>query len=89
MRKSGVNPERTFVSHSTKPLCSSHHWKDELQPLRVKTDLNRQCAEHLPIHLNWRIGPAFYPDPVCHLNPHVRIKTDKSTSECRKLSQSN
>jgi hypothetical protein len=69
--------------------CKSHNWKDELQPLRVKTDLNGQCAQHLPVHLNRGIGVAFYPHPVGHLNTHVRVKADKSTSERGKLPQSN
>ena len=66
-----------------------HNWNDELQLLLVKTDLNRQSAQHLPVHLDWGIGVAFYPHPVGHLNTHARVKADKSTSERRKLPQSN
>src|SRR5262245_43082786 len=63
-------------------------WKDELQPLRVESDLNRQCAEHLAIDLNGGVNVAFHPHPVGYLNSHPRSETDKATSECRKLPQS-
>ena len=60
-----------------------------MQLLRVKTDFDGQCAQHLPVNLNRDVDIAFHSHPVGHLNTHVRIKTDKSTSERRKLPQSN
>ena len=55
----------------------------------MNADLNGQCTKHFPVNLNWDVGIAFYSHPIGDLNIHIRVKTDKSTSEGRKLPQSN
>lgn len=65
----------------------SYHGKDELKPLRMRVNLNGQCAEHFPINLDRGVGIAFYSHPIADLNTHGRIKADKSASERGQLPQ--
>jgi hypothetical protein len=60
----------------------------------MNANLKGQGAKHLPVNLNRGIGTrgigtSLHPYPVGALNTHVRVKTDKSTSERRELPQSN
>jgi hypothetical protein len=54
----------------------------------MNANLNGQCAQHLPINLNWGVAITFYSHPVGNLNTHVSVESDKSTGERRKLPQS-
>jgi hypothetical protein len=51
-------------------------WSDDLQPLCVKIDFDRQRANHLPVYLHGDIDLAVHSNPSYDLDMNIRIKAD-------------
>ena len=55
--------------------------------MRVKIDLDGQCAQHLTVNLNRGIGSAFHSHPVRRFDMHIGIEPDKPAGKSGKLPQ--